>query len=947
MSTLKPVSEALEGQLRDAVRRNGVVVWLDRHRQYEAFAHELAGRKDTAALPVVPFRGSFLEVIETLDGRVDGADPEPLVLYLPGFLREDLRDTPLLEIAAIGTELQRGLDTLVKDAAAGLVPADDVRAFLERPDVDLAAADAWLADRAGGGSPELEELRRQEPVGIVSRLLDGDEALALDAAVLEAHFASTLGVSDAWYAAVKPSERSRRDVGFAAVSWALAVEYVHDLRKTRAPRQATLQPLTKLAAPLVKACGGLAAALRRDDPDRYVALADEVEAQLLDEERRKQDPEDLGQIDTFAFETDAIFDAALQALSELEWDRALEWATVRRRDDAFWVRRDPARRAAWELVDAAARLGRAIGDNRVPRQGLDGLSAGVAWYATRGATVDRARRELEQTVAVGLYPGRVWGYDRVRQVVEDLREAYRAWAIDTGATWDATCRRGGFLPEPELQQRRIFDDVVRPLLDDGERVALFVVDALRFELGQALRETLAASPGTHARLDARLAELPTISSVGMNALAPVWRGAPLRPVLRGEKEIEGFYSAELQVTRPDDRRRTMQERVGGDTCPWLRLDDVLDDEAERLRRRIAQARLVVVHSKEIDEAGHAGAGYDAFERVLRKLEGAWRRLREAGVLRFVFVADHGFLLLDRREVTRQRRGLKGDAPLRWAMERISVDHDGELRVPLAALEYAVDGDQQLVMPAGLAIFDPGDRPTPFVHGGASLQERVIPVLTVQHRTAAGSRSAGYRIALEPVDTPGEMALAGVVEAIAQQGLPFGGAPSVELDLEPVGAPGVSALVRAVEGPGARLVEGTAVVRIGARFVVRFELVGPSDRRVQVRLAHQRGQVQVEPATPPQRFPVRSALEERRANESLPATDDWLDGFEDAGIRKVFELLAAHGDVDEATLTRILGSPRSARRFAASVERHAALAPFGVRVDMTGGKKRYVREGGGG
>lgn len=142
MRALKPVSEGVEGQIRDAIRRNGVVIWLDRHRHYEAFAAELAGRTGAAALPVVRFRGSFLEVMQDLDGRVDGADPEPLILYLPGFLREDLRDTPLLEIVVIGTELQRGLETLVKEAAAGLVPADDVRAFLERPGIDLAAADA-------------------------------------------------------------------------------------------------------------------------------------------------------------------------------------------------------------------------------------------------------------------------------------------------------------------------------------------------------------------------------------------------------------------------------------------------------------------------------------------------------------------------------------------------------------------------------------------------------------------------------------------------------------------------------------------------------------------------------------------------------------------------------------------------------------------------------------
>ena len=41
---------------------------------------------------------------------------------------------------------------------------------------------------------------------------------------------------------------------------------------------------------------------------------------------------------------------------------------------------------------------------------------------------------------------------------------------------------------------------------------------------------------------------------------------------------------------------------------------------------------------------------------------------------------------------------------------------------------------------------------------------------------------------------------------------------------------------------------------------------------------------------------------------------------------------------------MLGGPRELRRFANRFEEYAAKAPFGVRIDVIGGVKRYVREG---
>ena len=90
----------------------------------------------------------------------------------------------------------------------------------------------------------------------------------------------------------------------------------------------------------------------------------------------------------------------------------------------------------------------------------------------------------------------------------------------------------------------------------------------------------------------------------------------------------------------------MHGRVGGTTCPLLTLEDVVSRDVASLKQSIARARLVIVHSDEIDRAGEEGVGPAVFDQVLQKLRAAWKLLRDVGVRRFVFTADHGFLLID-------------------------------------------------------------------------------------------------------------------------------------------------------------------------------------------------------------------------------------------------------------------------------------------------------------
>src|SRR5690606_1385999 len=133
--------------------------------------------------------------------------------------------------------------------------------------------------------------------------------------------------------------------------------------------------------------------------------------------------------------------------------------------------------------------------------------------------VDLAHRRFEQRAHALLSPT-LPDYQALKAVETALRHAYREWADRLAREFNALCATLGPLPSRDYRQRHLYEQVVQPELGTGERVAYFLVDAMRFEMASELAEAFRAKK-FQVQLRARLAELPTVTEVGMNVLAPV------------------------------------------------------------------------------------------------------------------------------------------------------------------------------------------------------------------------------------------------------------------------------------------------------------------------------------------------------------------------------------------------------------------------------------------
>ena len=242
-----PVSTALEADLRDVVRRHGLVVWLDGDARYRSFVERLSEARAAGAIPyeVCAFSGSYLALLLALESHTAGASKPALVLYLPGLNTETVQQTPLLEVYESATNYPKKLETLVADAAAGQVGAGRIAAFVAQPGLTLEAADVWLArclaesdDSLAGrlrtrGLPGLLDnlLDRRTGTGLLGGPLAGALAEPGGQDALWSHLAAAIGVPVEWRRATLPAQPQAQDLAFAAASWASSVQHVDDLQR--------------------------------------------------------------------------------------------------------------------------------------------------------------------------------------------------------------------------------------------------------------------------------------------------------------------------------------------------------------------------------------------------------------------------------------------------------------------------------------------------------------------------------------------------------------------------------------------------------------------------------------------------------------------------------------------------------------------------------------------
>src|SRR5690606_15493579 len=617
-------------------------------------------------------------------------------------------------------------------------------------------------------------------------------------------------------------------------SWLMAVEFVTDLREE--PETEELRAVVALPKGIVKLCHDLVDLMRQRWPETYQQLSGEFEGTLGKDAEHA--PDKLGSIDTFRFEERTIRKAAIEALLHREFDVALNYSSERAPVNCFWVRHDKLLERTWRLVEYAAKVGQRLNQASKGLKGCGSLDEATLRYRDKLFKVDQKCRIFEQ-LHHHLHTTDLEDHVALADVRKTIQRAYRDWADTLTADFCKLCEQFGPLPSQALRQRAIYEQFVYPTIEGGQRIAFFMVDAMRFEMAEELRQFF-ENKKYKTTLHIRLAGLPTITAVGMNVLPPVSQQGRLRVVHDG-RAIQGFRSGDaFTVNGVPQRIKAMSNRsLGGDAID-LSLAEVGDASPDRLKdmlRRKSASNLVVVRSLELDSAGEKGFHLGTFEQTLIQLREAVQKLQVAGIAHFVLVADHGFLLQDH---TAKQFPYKDSPNRRHVLSPQPSGMADVLEFPLSALDYDSETPAYLVFRRDTAVWRTQEKLAPFVHGGNSLQERAVPVLCLEKQTQTGGSAARYEVIAQALEPEGikrqRLSLQVRLQRRSTGELSFAGPRKISLALRALGHEALPEILE-VTPPGS-LKDGAVHIAPGADAItVTFGLEGEIDEKVRVEVYH--------------------------------------------------------------------------------------------------------------
>ena len=724
---MHPFHDYLCDQLDDMLKKRGIVVFYDPRREFEPFFDRELKETGTGydGLPrifvkdrltfVARHEGSFFALRNAVEPIADLDRPDPLIVYLPGVER-DRQASVLMELEKSGTRYEPQLKRLALNVLRKRFTDGQIDEMLRPASVGYNDIVSFLHQGEEGTSASV--LRTifdgAQSEALITRWLADDDK---DQAIVERDVAVELfKLIESRLGLPVPENTSVTETREKVLRYVLVGEFRSDLEC--APPQSVAMVPEPRSKEHVERLRDVAESLRRRHAGRYVDFANTVEAHL-GLGKAKIDAGHLGNIDTFRFEERVLLAYAGELICAREYEKAL--GIVAGRSASFWVDRDVGRQAQWEACRLMVELGREIEKIRPALSKTNGNPANwVQAYANEDGwfRVDELQRRLETWVTkMDEEPETETGLAVVRREHEELlkKMADGFAKVLSEAAWTVP---------GALHQTRIYPEVVQTM---GGRVAYFFVDAMRFEMGVELARQLNGT--TDLTIRPAIAALPTITPVGMAALLP---GASASFSL---VERKGRLAASIEGTAMSglsERLKFLKTKVPDVTD--VALGKVLSSSSSRLSKSIGEASLVVVRSQEIDALGENVdelTARAAMESVIGNVARAIRKLASASIENFVVTADHGHQFSIRKDddmKTDNPGGDTVDTHRRCWIGHGGITPPGTVRVSGAELGY--DSNLDFIFPTGLGVFKAGGGLS-FHHGGVSLQELVIPVVSVR------------------------------------------------------------------------------------------------------------------------------------------------------------------------------------------------------------------------
>lgn len=712
-----------EQVLLPRLTKHQILVVYDPDRRYRDTCLAMATDKRTIVDATESSLISRNQAIKAL-GQLGRNEIEHLLVYVPAakpLEDEDKQKDPFALYAACGSIFPKGDGDDYLSLCLKSKPdhSTQIRTLFAQDDNPSFA----VIDAIGGGLnwPNLRatlgvESTRDILLSLLtpnSRQLDALQANTNWITEAKQLFKNSLGLT------LKTRTKSFEKIADELWRFVLFSEFVFDLPGALPDKLNDVPKATIDAAPLIK---DICEHLRSDTRSQsiYIEKAEQVQSELK-LPALCSDILDLGERDTFPFEERTFLHQAMTALQQDDADKVR--AIIARQAQSVWKGKGESQ-SQWDLLQSALELVESCQDN--DRQLADNSSSMtqlVTFYISSFRDVDRLHRQFEQAVS------NYFGNDAeglMHPLQQQVRQQYGRLIEKLQLVFTQHLSKTGWPLSGLLSNTEVFDKLVAPKLEEsGTKVAYIMVDALRYELGTALQQQL-MEDGKVEIMPAQ-AQLPSITIVGMASLLPqASKGLNLQNIK--DKLVPYIHDQEIKTV---NQRMDFIRKIYGSRFQEGRLEDYVRD---RLKVE-DEVELLVLRSVEIDSffEHHPDTAPREIMEALKRIRVAIHKLKKLKFNHVVIATDHGFFM--------NTHAGAGDTCSKPAGDWLTIHErcllgEGEGNSQHYVMKTAEAGIRSnmtsLAGPLTMASYRSGLQ---YYHGGASLQECIVPVIVMQLDTA--------------------------------------------------------------------------------------------------------------------------------------------------------------------------------------------------------------------
>lgn len=330
--------------------------------------------------------------------------------------------------------------------------------------------------------------------------------------------------------------------------------------------------------------------------------------------------------------------------------------------------------------------------------------------------------------------------------IDTPKEQYQEWLRKLNNTFTLAIEKQQKWQIAEAtNQRNFWQNYVHP---HREKVAIFLLDAFRYELQKRLAEDLQKGR-VEVKHHTMLASLPSITEIAMASLLP----STTMNVSVSDGDLKVTLDGKTTLTKND--RITWLKHKFGDSVECLDLKD-LQKPLDELKKELAQTKILVIMDREIDKAGSflTEELLSYFDKLLSGVQRAVETVAQMGYNKILLTTDHGFLFFPLPNKIDTTESVPS-TPETLVGKRYAIGKpphtDGTISLSNKTLPYLSE-ETQAIFPIGTSWFPRPGPKEPFIHGGISLQECCIGVLECTPKKAIPREKVGVKVSLPSIIT---------------------------------------------------------------------------------------------------------------------------------------------------------------------------------------------------